>query len=485
VLGNQYIDTADIGQIDITYKVPLALPIVLDMEAIDTIVVYKDNVSYPFLNVRTIRKFYMTESDANVAIVDRDEGVLYLRPGNNFMQNNDLFNPIDIVEVNGAAHYDYSLHHVWNAFDEFGLLVGLDRLYGERNEAFKNRILDVFRNPGNSTQSGLKNALARELGISTESVSVNEFANPAFRESLLNADGSPSKKLIKYVDQVNKVLGFAWDNMAWGEAYWRSIEEKNIGLEYLPHVWDATTEGWRPEDFQSGIGDGNDLLVTAPKEQSNERHYKYYVGLRGRKNGTELLNPEISFKYKVVAKGKITNEEYKPEPYRYTVIAAEVVNLYFIIQAFKEHWKTTVIDYNPSTPGYVPDDEGAVEVVSGTTIMTEPTDRYLKVTMEMATTSTTDSPSVDKLFIKWKDTVGVNHTFTLDSQSDFTRNDATVDTEMTGISISTNNAVELGFGDFYNKIDTYGSWMEGVESAFRQNVEYLDEGSIQLKLPKL
>jgi hypothetical protein len=81
--------------------------------------------------------------------------------------------------------------------------------------------------------------------------------------------------------------------------------------------------------------------------------------------------------------------------------------------------------------------------------------------------------------------VGVNHTFTLDSQSDFTRNDATVDTEMTGISISTNNAVELGFGDFYNKIDTYGSWMEGVESAFRQNVEYLDEGSIQLKLPKL
>lgn len=484
VLSNQYIDTADIGQIDITYKVPLALPVILDMDSIDTVMVYKGEISSVFLNVSTIRKFYMAKPEENVAIIDREEGVIYLRAGEMFMTDNDIFNPFDYVEINGAAHYDYALHHVWNAFDEFGLLLGLDRLYGERNDVYKNRLLDVFRNPGNSTKSGLQNGIARELGLSVDSITVNEFANPAFRESLLNSDGSPSKKLLKYVDQVNKVLGFAWDNMSWGEAYWHSIEEKNIGLEYLPHVWDATTDGWKDTDFQSGIGDGNDLLVKAPQDQSNERHYKYYVGLRGRKSGTDILSPEISFKYKIVAKGKIVDEEYKPEAYRYTVIAAEVVSLYFVIQALKEHWKTTVLDFNPSTPGYVADTEGAVEVVTGTTVMNEPTDRYLKVQMEMATTSVSDSPSIDKLYIKWRDSSGVINTFTLDSQSDFTRNDATVDTTLTDISITTGGAVELGYGDFYNKIDAVGSWTEGSEESERNNIEYLDEGSIQLKLPK-
>lgn len=484
VLSNQYIDTADIGQIDIAYKVPLAIPVVVDMEYIDTVMVHKGEDSYVFLNVPSIRKFYMAGNDENVAIIDREEGVLYLRPGSYLINDDNLFNPFDYIEVNGTAHFDYALHHIWNAFDEFGLILGLDRLFGERNEAYKKRLLDVFRNPGNSTKSGLKNALARELGLSTDSIMVNEFANPAFRENLLNSDGSPSKKLSKYVEQVNKILGFAWDNMSWGEAYWHSIEEKNIGLEYLPHVWDATTNGWKDTDFQSGIGDGNDLLVRAPKEENNERHYKYYVGLRGRKSGTDLLNPEISFKYKIVAKGKIVNEEYKPQPYRYTIVAAEIVNLYFIIRAYKEHWKTTLVDFNPSTPGYIPDNESAVEIVDGTTIMTEPTDRYLKIKVDMATVSVTDSPIIDKLHIKWKDSSDVNNTFTLDTQDDFTRNDATVDTNMTGIDITTGGAIELGYGDFYNKIDTHGSWIEGEESAQRINIEYLREGSIQLKLPK-
>lgn len=488
ILSNQYIDTADIGQIDITYKIPLALPVVLDMETIDTVMVYKmeDKIetSYRFLNVGSIRKFYMANPDESVAIVDRGEGVLYLRPGTGFMENNDIFKPFDYVEVNGTAHFDYSLHHIWNAFDEFGLLLGLDRLFGERNDAYKQRLLDVFRNPGNSTQSGLKSALARELGLSVESLNVNEFSNYAYRESLLNSDGSPSKKLLKYVEQVNRVLGFAWDNMSWGEAYWHSLEENNMGFEYLPHVWDATTSGWKDTDFQSGIGDGNDLLVKAPTEQSNDRNFKYYVGVRGRKSGTEMLYPELSFKYKVVAKGQIPNEDYKPEAYRYTVIAGEIINLYFIIQAYKEHWKTTTIDFNPSTPGYVPDEEDAVEVVTGTTIMSEPTDRYLKVQMELTTTAVTDSPSVDKLYIKWLDSLGTPQTFTLNTQTDFTRNDATVDTDMSNISVSTAGAVELGYGEFYNMIDTVDSWMEGTEEGQRNNVEYLNEGSIQLKLPK-
>lgn len=485
VLGNQFIGTADIGQIDITYKVPLALPIVTDVKEVDTVIVYKDNQRHSFLNVKTIRKFYMAHSDESVCILDRKLGLLYIRPGNYLMEGSDIYNPIDYVEINGTAHYEYSLHHIWNSFDEFGLLLGIERLYGERNAEFKERILDVFRRPGNSTKEGLVNALSRELGIEDKNIKVEEFANLAFRESLLNADGSPSKKLLSYVDQVNRVLGFTWDNMSWGEAYWRSIEENNLGLEYLPHVWDASTDKWKDTEFQSGIGDGNDLLVTAPKEESNERNFKYSVGLRGRRNGAETIDPEIHFKYKIVARGSIPNEDYRPEEYRYTVVAAEIVKLRFIIRAFQQHWKTTIRDFKPGVAGYVPDGQGGVEIVKGTTMMSDPTSRYLKVSVEMETLSQSDSPIMDKLHIKWKNPAGTTNTFTFDTQDDFTRNiipgqDTRVDTEMSDMSVTKDGTLELGYGDFYHKIDTIGSWREGTDT----NIQFNNNGTIQLKLPK-
>lgn len=480
VLSNQFIGTADVGQIDVTYKVPLALPIVTDIVNVDTVVAYKNDQKHVFLNVNTIRKFYMAHADESVCIFDQSAGVLYLRPGSYLMSSADIHSPIDYVEINGTAHYEYSLHHIWNAFDEFGLLLGIERLHGERNAQFKERILDVFRKPGNSTEDGLKNALSRDLGLTTDQVMVNEFSTPAFRESLLNPNGTPTKKLISYVDQVNKVLGFTWDNISWGEAYWRSIEENNLGLEYLPHVWDAGMADWNDSDFQSGIGDGNDLLVKAPREEENERNFKYYVGLRGRKNGSEMIDPEISFKYKIVAKGSIPNEEYRPETYQYTVVASEVIKLRFIIRAFKQHWKTTLRDFDPAAAGYVADPNQGVEIVRGTTMMSDPDAQYLKVKAEMETRSKSDTPSLDKLHVKWEDSIGNVNSFTLDTQTDFTRNDTTVETNMVDISTPAEGVVELGYGDFYYKIDTEGSWKEGAAT----NIEFKREGSIQLNLPK-
>ena len=57
------------------------------------------------------------------------------------------------------------LHHVWNAFDETGLLVGCRRLYGEKNADYKTRLLDVFKNKGGSGSTGLLNGVARDLGL--------------------------------------------------------------------------------------------------------------------------------------------------------------------------------------------------------------------------------------------------------------------------------------------------------------------------------
>jgi len=56
-------------------------------------------------------------------------------------------------------------HKIWNIFDEFGHWFGLERNPNEDNYNFKIRILDIFKNEGNSSGVGLANALARELDL--------------------------------------------------------------------------------------------------------------------------------------------------------------------------------------------------------------------------------------------------------------------------------------------------------------------------------
>ena len=484
VMNNQYIETADIGQIDIAYKVPLALPIILDIDMVDTVSATKDDVDHYFRLTYTLRDFY-ADTDENKAIMDRDAGLMYIRPTDLLIEGDLLYKPFDSVEVNGTSHYEYSLHHIWNAFDEFGLLLGVERLFGERNAAFKERILDVFRKPGNSTKQGLLNAISRELGLDESEVSINEFADKAFRGSLLNEeDGSPTPKLMNYVERINKVFGFTWDNMTWGEAFWRSIEETQLGLEYLPHVWDASTLGWLDTDFQSGIGDGDDLKVIAPKEESNIRNFDYYVGLRGRNSGLERIDPELEFKYKITAKGTILNEEYKPEVYKYTVTASEIIKLHYIIRAMKDYYYTTVIDFNDQTPGYQYDDPTAssIEMIKGTTNLskTNATWKYYKVIADLETNSNSATPQLKDLTIKWRDTGGVMHDYKLDTQVDFTRNDSYVKTTTTDTAVTSAGDVELGFGDFYDLIDTEGSFKQGTRT---RTVEITREGSVKLILP--
>lgn len=488
-LSNSFIDTVDLSQIDIAHKVPLALPVITDIEEVMAIG-YKDDRAYPFFTAYTLKQFYRADPETDICILDRTEGILYIRCNSLSLENN-LEMPYDYIEVNGNAHYEYFMHHVWNPLDEFGMLLGIDRLRGERNAQFKERILDVFRKPGSSTKVGITNAMERELGLEDGEVTVNEFANKAYRQSLLNADGTPSKKLINYVDRINKVLGFTWDNMTWGEAYWRSVEESQIGLEYLPHTWDVGLKDWKQEEYQSGIGDGDELKVTAPQKESDTRKFKTFVGVRGIERNVDMLNPEIHFKYKITAKGKIYSEEFYPEVYKYTVIASEIIFLNYRIRAIRQFYYTTTLDFDTSKTtgiGYRFDNESnpGVEIIDGNTILSKDTDPYLKLNMYMkrdAAAPKDATPVVGKLGVVWEDTDGVTNTFWMDSQEDFTRNDIVVDTSMMDMYIPPAGNVELGFGEFYYQIDSRGSWEEGT--AETGGIEFTQDGSIKLKLPKL
>lgn len=474
-LTNQYIGKLNIGDIDFCYKVPVALPKVLDMDLVIGVDIVIDDVRSHTLSTHTLKDFY--ESDEAVSIIDRQEGYIYINVPDDYM-NHNIMAPFDYVVIDGTNHYEYSIHHIWNVFDEFGLLLGLYRLPAERNEAFKNRILDVFTNPGNSTKTGLQNAISRELGIKKTELEVGSLADKTYFSGLMNADGTPSKRLIDYVDKINHSLGFAWGSMNWGEAYWRSIEETKIGFYYLPHIWDGYSTFWKDHEIQSGVGDGEDLRVLPPKEESSTRKFKTYVGLRGTRPDTEDLYPELRFKYKIVAKGKIPNQEYKKEDYKYAVIASEMIKLSYILTAMKQFVYQTRIDWienayvfeNQTTPG--------MQIVTGEDVLHYPTDSFIKLHAEFATSDQTQSPSLHDITIDWMDKGNVEHSYVITSIDDFTQGEV-VHAQFKDTFATTSGDVELGFGEFYAVIDTQGAFMQGTRD---HTIKINEDGSITLDI---
>ena len=55
--------------------------------------------------------------------------------------------------------------NIFNTFDEHGVLLGLERLSGEKNKNYKQRLMDVGINRASSTYTGLMNGINRELGL--------------------------------------------------------------------------------------------------------------------------------------------------------------------------------------------------------------------------------------------------------------------------------------------------------------------------------
>lgn len=156
-------------------------------------------------------------------------------------------------------------YNVWNCFDELGLLVSLDRLQGEKNKAYKKRIIDVYENPGNSTYQGLINAVSRDLGIDPSGVQVyrlSDLADPDCSGNILNSDGSAiGTRLESYVDEVYTHNPIFWGTLIADESIWDAIDEDYSGLSYLPHLWDPTASGIYPKWQKTGIGDQDDLWV--------------------------------------------------------------------------------------------------------------------------------------------------------------------------------------------------------------------------------
>ena len=158
--------------------------------------------------------------------------------------------------------------NVWNSFDEFGLLLALPRIPGEKNAAYKTRLLDVYANPANSTYVGLKNGISRELGLTPSDIEINtlyNLMNPDDPDNILNPEGHAlGTKLVDYADEVYDNNPIFWGNLIGDESYWDQVDEETNGWSYLPHIWDPTASGIYGKWQCGGIGDGDDLWVNDP-----------------------------------------------------------------------------------------------------------------------------------------------------------------------------------------------------------------------------
>ena len=382
-LNNQYIGTANLGEIDILYRADLPSK----PNTSDTISALAPG-SIAITMYTSVQDFYESEV-AHKGIIDHDKGSLY------FDQH---YTYVDITVNSVTVRYTLSVHHVWNCFDEFGLLLGLPRLHNEDNTNFKRRILDVFQRPGSSTKEGLQNFIGRTLGIAPAHVQL-DMMTPAFVGSLLNSDGTASDWLKRTVRRIGEAAPVTWRNASWDQTYWQILEPSMLGLSYLPHIWDAPSDAWQDQDFQSGIGDGRDLQVVKPVDQKDTQEFDYYVGLHGATEEMAIVYVPHSFSYEIKAHGYIPQNIAPPELYHYTIAAAEIVPLIFTVTAYKEYVQEITTDYQVDG-SYTMD--ASLENIPGNQITSQDS-RYVKLRITLKTDDSEASPEIHNIKLAWYD----------------------------------------------------------------------------------
>lgn len=500
-ISNLYIGRANVFDIDIIYKTVIT-PEVLNftnLEIIGYVINGDSTVQYNITEAKSVYDFYNNEG--HIAIIDVEKRLCYLRQ------------KYDYITIQGTMHYDIILHHVWNCFDEFGLLVGCQRLFGETNASYKQRILDVFTKPGSADEIGVINALSRELEIPSTEIEINSLSNVAFKGTLLNEDGSPNNVLIGYAKKVNEIMAMTWGEASWDKGYWASVDVDNIGLDYLPHIWDASTEGWNDNDFQSGVGSENDLYIEGPNRENDTQEFKYHVGLGGVKYNQVNVYPSHSFKFKVTGKGTVISEALVPEEYYYTIIAAPRIPLQFKIKAekmyeqnpqtlFNESAIVNASSYNALTDvqkktSYLVSDANRIEIVDGTKVP-NPSQRYVEIKVDMkANEDNTASPMVNNIQLFWTTTGGVNKSINIDTLTGesvngndytvgFTSNTWTADNPVIHVEnddinmdFTPDGSMTLGYGSYYKVIDTEGDWNR---SNIMNNVIVTGTGDLKLSI---
>lgn len=313
-----YIDKADINQVDIVYRanIPSTVTEETDLAIRSkymTLIKAKDlrqfmtSLQTDKLNHTEVfydDPYYMDFEHRYIYVRKPYDSTIDKKPGEIRLITYDTTTGEEIVTI-----LDLALHHVWNFFDEFGLLLATPRLFGETNKEYKQRILDVFRRQASSTKRGLYHGITRELGlmkeeiwrnpeegfiirdarVDVESIFINDQKLPsrfiekdesgriilsadytlgeapfvvsysygvtlhefhdkkdyAFQELLFDIDGHGTPVLQYYVDIVNDKVPIMWDHFVWGLSFWDVADAETTGYAVIPTFYDAKFSNWK------------------------------------------------------------------------------------------------------------------------------------------------------------------------------------------------------------------------------------------------
>jgi hypothetical protein len=449
-------------------------------------------VPFEIPEVYSYEDFYLSKDVC--FMIDYDANICYVRRNPDVTVEYEYFH-VDAYDEHGHGGgitlYDLTIHHIWNVFDEFGLLLGLPRLFKESNNDYRIRLRRVFSKRGGPTKEGLENSVGFLLGI--DGVEINELCDVAFRNSLLNPDGSASDTLKKYARIVNDQISNTWDHMSWDRAYWKALKDSDLGFEYLPHVWDASISGWDSNDFQSGIGSGLDLFVKAPLRQEDIQDFDYYIGGRAIVNSDGIRYPDHYFDYRVVARGKVIDVGSLIEHIKYTIVSAEnfdlgqtFENATIKVNGTCKYQQFPIIEWDTGTMDNSLERVSSNKIMSPSEMGTDPVLQmnFIKITVTLEN-NVNDTPILSSLTVGWKDTSDVEHSITLDDQTDFEMNDNVevisasplVHTARYNVTTDT-GCVELAHGEFQQVIDTDADWRNGTLN----NLKVID-GAIRINIP--
>lgn len=313
-----HIGSADLNQADIVYKTNLPKDM---LESDQVRVLADDNILTPsssleeFLLSTVISDLNPEIDYRNKYIIDYEDKIMYVKKPYN-ADSTYKYGYVTISLTRGLEDDPYklwdsflSLHHIWNFFDEFGMLLNTPRLFGEKNIDYKVRILDVFKNKSNATKEGLLNGIARELGIrkiaiwedvskdflikdsmvTVNMIKVNDMIVPTeyiyftsdnhiviknfstqlmdnaevtyvsglemhtfhnrddntFIQQLYNVDDTATDLFKQYVSTIKNKVPVEWGQFKWNEGYWDIADENMSGFGFLPSILDGKITGFR------------------------------------------------------------------------------------------------------------------------------------------------------------------------------------------------------------------------------------------------
>lgn len=219
-----------------------------------------------------------------------------------------LFKP-NKLKIDGVLYESQTVQNI-NSFDEFGLKVGLQRLYLESNANFRLRILDVYQNPPAINAESLKRTLRRELDIwrafgSTPNSSyvgatpeILEMSDIEKDDRYFSKDGAPTKDFMDFVEYLNRQYPSNLGYIKWGEAYWDPAGKRMEGFSQIPQITDSATSEYYIENYQPGIGDLNDIKLKLEKLDYGIRDYSFGIRARGiKKDGIEKAYEPVDIVY--------------------------------------------------------------------------------------------------------------------------------------------------------------------------------------------